>query len=128
FEKKGAYDECQVDKSGRYLVIKENVDGSAGEDNRIIDLQTGAERLLKDEDGAAGHSDLGFGAMVAADNHNTEADAQRVWDFMSSTLDGPLVYHGRSWGTGGVPAHVTFANARDDVPLTEQYACGSSAS
>ena len=38
---KGDYDECQIDKSGRYLVIKENVDGMNGEDNRIIDLQTG---------------------------------------------------------------------------------------
>src|SRR5690606_29121285 len=26
------------------------------------------------------------------------------------------------------PAHVSYANARDDVPLTAQYACGSSAS
>ena len=128
FDSKGSYDECQIDKSGRHLVIKENVDGKYGEDNRIIDLQTGSERVLLDQDGAAGHSDLGYGSMVAADNHNTEPDAQRVWDFLSNDLDGPLVYHGKNWGTGGVPAHVTFANARDDKPLDEQYACGSSAS
>lgn len=128
FDKKGSFDECQIDKSGRFLVIKENVDGQAGEDNRIVDLETGKERLLKDEDGAAGHSDLGYASMVAADNHNAEPDVQRVWDFLSSSLDGPLAYRGRAWGTGGVPNHVSFANARDDVPLTDQYACGSSAS
>ena len=32
--------------SGRWLVIKENVDGLNGEDNRIIDLQTGTEQVL----------------------------------------------------------------------------------
>ena len=37
----GDFDECQVDKSGRWLLIKENVDGVYGEDNRIIDLQPG---------------------------------------------------------------------------------------
>ncbi|HYB97424.1 MAG TPA: hypothetical protein VEC39_20800, partial [Vicinamibacterales bacterium] len=38
--KKGDFDECQIDKSGRYLVIKENLDGKNGEDNRIVDLET----------------------------------------------------------------------------------------
>ena len=38
FPKKGDFDECQVDKSGRWLVIKEDVDGKNAEDNRIIDL------------------------------------------------------------------------------------------
>ena len=65
---KGDYDECQIDKSGRWLVIKENVDGRDGEDNRIIDLQSGAEQVFLDRDGAAGHSDLGYGYLVAEDN------------------------------------------------------------
>ena len=57
FPKIGAFDECQVDRSGRWLLIKENVDGAFGEDNRIIDLETGVETLFLDERGAAGHSD-----------------------------------------------------------------------
>jgi hypothetical protein len=65
---KGDFDECQIDKSGRWLVIKENVDGRNGEDNRIIDLQTGQESVFLDEDGAAGHSDVGYGYLVAEDN------------------------------------------------------------
>ena len=36
FPSKGDYDECQIDDSGRWLVIKENVDGRNGEDNMII--------------------------------------------------------------------------------------------
>src|SRR5262245_18677388 len=46
---KGDFDECQIDKSGRYLVIKENVDNQYNEDNRIIDLQTGAEQIYYDQ-------------------------------------------------------------------------------
>ncbi|MEX0900003.1 MAG: hypothetical protein WD081_04855 [Gammaproteobacteria bacterium] len=127
FDKQGSYDECQIDKSGRHLLIKENIDGSAGEDNRIIDLHSGKERVLKDEDGAAGHSDLGYGSMVAADNHSSKPNAQRVWDFLASSLTGPLVYQTANWDASA-PAHVSYANARDDVPLADQYACGSSAS
>ena len=73
YAKKGDFDECQIDRSGRWLVIKENVDGRDGEDNRIIDLQTGVERLLLDSNGAAGHSDVGFGSMIAEDNFNSLA-------------------------------------------------------
>ena len=48
FPKIGDFDECQVDKSGRWLLIKENVDGVYGEDNRIIDLEAGHETLFLD--------------------------------------------------------------------------------
>ena len=72
------FDECQIDKSGRWLVLKENVDGRNGEDNRIVDLQTGTERVLLDENGAGGHSDLGFGTMVATDNWNAAPGAIRA--------------------------------------------------
>ena len=45
FPASGDLDECQVDKRGRWLLIKENVDGVFGEDNRIIDLQPGPKML-----------------------------------------------------------------------------------
>src|SRR4029079_3902673 len=42
------YDECQIDKSGRWLVIKEKIgtDPRSEVDDRIIDLQTNTERDL----------------------------------------------------------------------------------
>jgi hypothetical protein len=131
---KGDYDECQIDKSGRYLVVKENVDGRNGEDNRIIDLQTGAETLFLDENGAAGHSDLGYGYMVAEDNFNAMPGAVRVWqlgqDLSGSNNghisgQGTLVYELSSWSTGiGHIAHGNSTNA----PPTSQMACVSNAS
>lgn len=58
----GAPDECQIDASGRWLVIKED------DDNRIITLATGEERRISNAEGAFGHSDCGNGFMVGEDD------------------------------------------------------------
>jgi endonuclease YncB( thermonuclease family) len=120
------YDECQVDLSGRWLLIKASFSGIAGEDNRIIDLQTGAEKLLLDRDGAGGHSDNGYGYMVAADNWAPDNWSMKVWDFSLSPLKGIEVYKAASWTTGG-PNHTSHLNAKPGVPAAQQYACGSGA-
>src|SRR5437870_1770046 len=117
---KGDYDECQIDKSGRYLVVKENVDGRNGEDNRIIDLQTGNETIFLDENGAAGHSDLGYGYMVAEDNFNAMPGAVRVWQLgqdlsganqAHAAGQGTLVYELSSWSTG--IGHIAHGNSKN---------------
>ena len=135
YAKKGDFDECQIDKSGRWLVIKDNVDGAYQEDNRIIDLQTGTERVLLDQNGAAGHSDLGFGYMVAEDNFNPRPGAARVWDFnldvqggepvASVAGQGTLVYELASWSSG--LGHVAHGNTASGVPISRQSACSSNA-
>jgi len=126
YPKIGDFDECQVDKSGRWLLIKDNVDGVAGEDNRIIDLQTGTERLLLDQAGAAGHSDMGYGYMVAADNWDSHANASKLWKYADDPLHGALVHYNFDWSVAA-PNHFSHANARPDVPPEQQYVCGSSA-
>ncbi len=134
FPKKGDFDECQIDKSGRWLVIKENLDGRNGEDNRIIDLDTGAEHVLSDENGAAGHSDIGYGYMVAEDNFNSQPGAVRVWRFdmdlrggqpATQQGQGTLVYQLSSWDSG--LGHVAHGNSRAGVGLDQQMACASNA-
>jgi hypothetical protein len=122
----GDFDECQIDKSGRWLLIKENVDGQYGEDNRIIDLQTGSEKILLDQNGAAGHSDNGYGYMVAADNW-TVPGATRLWKFDEEPLTDLLVYRHDDWYSAA-PNHVSHLNARPGFPAQNQYACGSTAS
>jgi hypothetical protein len=131
---KGDYDECQIDKSGHYLVVKENVDGRNGEDNRIINLDNGSETVFLDENGAAGHSDLGYGYMVAEDNYNPMPGAVRVWqlgqdlsgsDQGHAAGQGTLVYELSSWDTGiGHIAHSNSTNASSGG----QMACVSNAS
>jgi hypothetical protein len=128
FPKKGDYDECQIDKSGRYLLIKENVDGADGEDNRIIDLNNGTEKVFLDRDGAAGHSDMGFGYFLAEDNFYPRPGAARVWrmgDSMSSGGQGRLVYEITDWAAD--LGHVSHSSAQNGLPLEKQTACVSNA-
>jgi len=127
--RKGDYDECQIDKSGRWLLVKENVDGRNGEDNRIIDLQSGAEQIFYDEEGAAGHSDLGYGYLVAEDNMYNQPGAVRVWQFgqdVHAAGQGTLVYALTKWEGGGV-GHVSHANAKAGTPINQQMVCSSNA-
>jgi len=129
FDATGDFDECQVDKSGRWLLIKENVDGLHGEDNRIVDLDAGTETLFLDQQGAAGHSDNGHGYMVSEDNWSSAPGAVRVWTFgqplPGTPPQGQLVYRTTSWSLN--IGHVSHANARPGVPLAQQYACGGQA-
>jgi len=138
FPQKGLnYDECQIDKSGRWLVIKEKtgIDPKSEVDDRIIDLTTGNERVLLDRNGAGGHSDNGYGYMVAADNFNPQPGAVRVWRFDMDVTGGEptanvggkgtLVYQTTDWALD--VGHVSHANASNGAP-GQQYACGSNVS
>jgi hypothetical protein len=142
----GGFDECQIDKSGRYLVIKEKLPQdtctSCDEDNLVVDLQTGTQTVLLDQAGAGGHSDLGYGIQVAADNWNNYANAWRLWDLsapfpttqgqagptnlLNGLLQGGLVYHDNDWNAFS-PSHVSWENAVTTVPVAQQYACGGAA-
>jgi hypothetical protein len=130
FAARGAFDECQIDKSGRYLVIKENVDGLAGEDNVIEDLQTGTETIYYDQQGAGGHSDQGFGYSVAEDNFFSYPGSVRILRFDQPQQDlrngnGTLVYRGTDWNIGA--QHIAHANSVAGTPISQQHACLSSA-
>ena len=127
FPKLGDFDECHVDKSGRWLQILEDVDGLYGAEMRIIDLSTGTERLVWDQDGAPGHSDMGHGYVLGADNWNGDPNTIRLWDFATNPLSGRMVFHSPDW-LSPAANHIAHGNARPGVPLAQQYACGSMAS
>ncbi len=126
FPKTGGYDECQIDRSGQWLVIKEDVDGRYGEDNRIINMQTLDERVLLDQNGAGGHSDLGHGYMIAADNWANEANTQLLWKFDEYPMQGKRLYYNNEWSRQA-PAHVSHTNSVAGLSPNNQFACGSSA-
>jgi hypothetical protein len=92
----------------------------------IVDLQTGAQTVLLDQNGAAGHSDNGYGYMVYADNWNNLPNAIRVFQFGTDQLQAPLVYNNIDWSVAA-PAHVSHSNAKPGTPIAQQYACGSGA-
>src|SRR5262245_33826198 len=101
FPAMGGFDECAVDKSGRWLAILDNVDGRYAQDNRIINLDTGAEKVLLDEQGAGGHSDLGNGYLVGEDDWAADPGTARLWSFDQPMVHGSgqgiVTYHTMSW-------------------------------
>jgi hypothetical protein len=126
------YDECQVDKSGHWLVIKENFEPFGNDvHNRIINLDTGQETVLLDSAGAGGHSDLGWGWMVAKDDKYPDAaNAVRVWT-LGTDPPGPgtVVYHDAQWVQDNpeTARHISVSHIRTPTGFEQQYACGSSA-
>src|SRR2546425_254797 len=127
FPKLGDFDECHVDKSGRWLVILDNVDRLYDVEMRIIDLTTNTERMVWDQDGAAAHLDTGYGYLVGGDNWNRLPNAELLWDFTKDPLSGSMVWHTLDW-SAAAPNHIAHGNARPGVPAAQQYACGSGAS
>jgi hypothetical protein len=129
FTPRGDYDECQIDKSGRWLVIKENVDNAYNEDNRVIDIETGAEQVLWDQNGAAGHSDMGYGYIVGEDDKwAANPYGVRVWQFGSNMTSaaGQVVYAMPSWNGPGV-GHIAHSDSQYGLPVSSQMACASNA-
>jgi hypothetical protein len=135
------FNECQIDKSGRWLLILEKLSTTTPDlDNRIIDLQTGTEKTLLDKKGAAGHYDTGFGYMVADDNWGSFPNTTRLWkfdqDMVQSSTQGTVVFYrakggslfgGSLYKSTGAPQHISHENAKLGVAPEKQYACGSGA-
>lgn len=63
-------DEVQIDKSGRYLVVKTSAQGAGTISAMVIDMQKNTTESLTDDtpDFAPGHSDNGQGSLVGAEN------------------------------------------------------------
>jgi hypothetical protein len=103
FRPRGAYDECQIDKSGRWLLIKE------GDGNRIVDLDTGNEFVISNAAGAVGHSDMGWGYVIGEDDQTDPGGVFRLWTF---TPNGP-VNGGQMYFTDwtGMSRYVSHCNA-----------------
>jgi len=119
---RGALDECNLDASGRWLIMLE------GNDNRIIDLTTGVEQILLDKEGALGHLDMGYGYAVGADNYNTEPNATILIKFPLTSLIRPVgkvVHTNPNWETAEAN-HISHQNRKPGA-AENQYACGSNA-
>jgi hypothetical protein len=67
-------DEVQVDKSGRYLVVKTGQQGAGAIESQVVDLKTFTVENLTDNgpDYSPGHSDCGNKTIIGADNWNNQ--------------------------------------------------------
>ena len=102
FPLNGDPDECQIDKSGKWLVTKYD------NDNDIINLMTGEVQTLHNQTGAAGHSDCGFECLLGEDDYYPEPGALVLWDFKDLQHSRTLIDAGTVWNMG----YVSFTNAK----------------
>ena len=123
------FDECHVDKSGRWLLFLE-ASPSGSRLNRIVDLRNGATRTIQDVSGALGHLDVGHGYALGADTFNSLPNATILLKFpVSSTTRpiGPVIHYNKRWDIAAAN-HVAHGNAIAGAAAEEQFACGSNAS
>jgi len=123
------FDECQVDKSGQWVLLHESrLDGARR--NRIVDLWSSRVTTIADVNGALGHLDMGFGYAVGADTFNPLPNATILLKFPVQRTErpiGPVVHFNKRWDMAAAN-HIAHGNAQRGVPPESQYACGSNAS
>lgn len=124
YPKIGIFDECNLDRSGRWTVSLEDIGVPKDIANRVFDNETGQETRLTGPKGTLGHLDMGYGYMLGADDDNPLPNATIRWNFEPTISQGPVLHHNSTWGIVAInhPSHV---NAKPHVPLSQQYACGS---
>jgi hypothetical protein len=127
YPKIGKFDECNLDRSGRWTVSLEDLGVPKDIANRIFDNETGNETRLNGPPGTVGHLDMGYGYMLGADNHNPLPNATIRWNFEPSVAQGPVIHRNPNWDVAQIN-HISHGNAKFNVPPSEQYACGSDAS
>jgi len=127
YQKIGKFDECNLDRSGRWTVSLEDIGVPKDIANRIFDNETGQETRLNGPKGTLGHLDMGYGYMLGADNHNPSPNATILWNFEPIISQGPLLHRNSNWDLAAIN-HPSHLNAKLNVPLSQQYACGSDCS
>jgi hypothetical protein len=127
YPKVGVFDECNLDKSGRWTISLEDLGVANDIAMRIFDNQSGQETRISGPAGTLGHLDTGFGYAVGADNHNALPNASILWTFSPSMAQGPVIHYNVNWNVAAAQ-HITHGNAKANVPLSQQIACGSDAS
>lgn len=105
----GTLDESQITSDGAYLIIKED------DDNRIITMGTRETRVLRDADGAVGHSDCGPSIVIGEDNIH---GACVYWDLRRPLTPGNRRELFSTWGMGHLSVKGGRCLLSDDTHLS----------
>jgi len=127
YPKIGVFDECNLDKSGRWAISLEDIGVPNDLAMRIFDNQSGKETRITGPAGTLGHLDTGYGYAIGADNHNSLPNASILWSFNPAIIQGPVLQYNVNWNVAAVN-HISHPNSRPNVASAQQHACGSDAS
>ena len=127
YPKVGGFNECNLDKSGRWTLSLEDLGVPNDLAMRIFDNQTGQETRITGPNGTLGHLDMGYGYAVGADNYNALPNANILWSFNPSIVQGPVLQYNVNWNIAAAN-HISHTNSKPNVPSAQQHACGSDAS
>jgi cell division septation protein DedD len=110
-------DEVQIDKTGRYLVVKTDLHGAGAIEVKIVDLQTMVVADLTDNtpDFAPGHSDNGTGTTVGASNYSNSITFRNL--ATPHELHTVLSF-GNNWDTN---YHISLLDNNEDWALFSFY-------
>jgi hypothetical protein len=122
----GNFDECHLDKSGRWTLSQEIITTPGDFNMRIFDNQTGIETRIEGPNGTLGHMDMGYGYAIGADGYHSLPNATILWDFEPTIVQGPVLHRNINWNVGALN-HISHTNAKPNVPAAQQHACGSTA-
>ena len=111
-------DEVQIDKTGRYLVVKTGLQGRGIIEVKTVDLQTQVVSDLTDDgpDYAPGHSDNGRGTVIGMDNWDNSLTFRNLANPHVFTR---ALYWGSNWANGG--GHVSFLGDDENWALVSSY-------
>ena len=117
----GDLDEVQVDKSGRYLVVKAKFGPTV--DVQVVDLQTGNTENLTDPapDFSPGHSDNGRQIVVGHDNWNNQYTVRKLATPHQFQI---VIGFGSDWSQGN---HVSMLADNESWCLISNFTAGNGA-
>jgi hypothetical protein len=117
-------DEVQVDKTGQYLVVKQDPSPALGVEVRIVNLLTLTVDDLTDSapDYAPGHSDNGAGCVVGGDNWQNRFTYRRL---SSPHRAVTVIGFGQDWSVG---SHVSMLADGDEWALVSTFVANGLAS
>lgn len=126
----GTFDECLIDKSGRYAILLENL-GTPGDSlgNRIFDNTTGTLIATKTgPSGTLGHMDCGYEFCFGIDNNGPtppNPNSTTKYTLASPTVM-TLLHFNADWSIN-ILNHPSYTNALPIATrgLNRQYFCGS---
>jgi hypothetical protein len=126
YPKIGNFDECHLDRSGRWVISQEVINTPGDLAMRIFDNQTGRETRINGPQGTLGHFDMGYGYAIGADGYHSLPNATILWNLEPTITQGPVLHYNVNWNVAAVN-HPSHTNAKPNTPLAQQYACGSDA-